>query len=329
MHNNLKRYKTLGIALILTLTTFFLCNAGLFLLWLLLQAVNISSNLWAMIEALMTAAGAAAVVGAAYIAHKELNELTSSRHLDVADKLFHELNSPENIAARRWVYQTLPDDVAAGRALLGESPAGLAAFKQVLNSLDRVAFLTQRDWIPEEMVMAWMNPMIVKAWVKVEPYIHEESRQRQEADYYVEVRFLAEHCILWRAGQQVDLAPARDLLAALDSKAFRQARRWIFQNLPDASTGAAQFALPASGKKAVSVITSTLKQIDSLLESSSLDEEKIMPWIATIIVRSWDKILPYVAESEVQSANRLVAQCRSWRQRGQPDAEIVWDEKAI
>jgi hypothetical protein len=51
-----------------------------------------------------------------------------------------------------------------------------------------VAFLTQAGWIPEEMIMPWMNPMVVKAWEKLEPYVDYESRRRNEPDYYAEVR---------------------------------------------------------------------------------------------------------------------------------------------
>jgi len=42
------------------------------------------------------------------------------------------------------------------------TPEGHAAMKRVLNSLDHIAFLTQAGWIPEDMIMPWMNPMIVR-----------------------------------------------------------------------------------------------------------------------------------------------------------------------
>ncbi len=68
----------------------------------------------------------------------------------------------------------------------------------MLNSLDHIAFLTQTGWIPNEMIMPWINPMVVKAWAKLEPYVEYESRKRGEPDYYQHTRGLAERCREWR-----------------------------------------------------------------------------------------------------------------------------------
>ena len=171
--------------------------AGLAFVWLILRALGVSADFWAMTEALSTALAAATVLSAALVAYRELNELDISRHMQVADRLFEELNAPESIEARRWVFQHLPDDPAAGIGSL--TPEGREAVKRVLNSLDRVAFLTQASWIPEETVMPWMNPMIVKAWIKLAPYVEYESRRRHEPDYYEHARRLAERCLAWRA----------------------------------------------------------------------------------------------------------------------------------
>ncbi|MBS1252475.1 MAG: hypothetical protein MAG451_01514 [Anaerolineales bacterium] len=196
MSANQSERLTLFIALAIGAVSFVLWLAGSVVLWLVLQLVGASPNIWVMIEALSTAGSLAVILGAGWIAYRELSELASSRHLEVADRLFDELNSPENIEARRWIFQNLPDDPEEGiRAL---TPEGQAAVKQVLNSLDRVAFLTQPGWIPEEMVMPWMNPMIVKAWAKLEPYVDYESRRRREPDYYEHARQLAERCLVWR-----------------------------------------------------------------------------------------------------------------------------------
>jgi hypothetical protein len=168
----------------------------LFMLWLLLRLLGLDTGLWPMIEALSTAVTAAAVLGGAFVASRQLSELANVRHIEVADRLFNELNWPENIAARRWVFQNLPDDPEQGVASL--SPDGRDAIKRVLNSLDRVAFLTQSDWIPDEMIMPWMNPMIVKSWAKIGPYVEYERQRRNEPDYYLAAQQLAERCLRWR-----------------------------------------------------------------------------------------------------------------------------------
>lgn len=188
---------TLVVFVVLTVAGFLIWVGDLVALWALIRAFGGRSDLWAMIEALSTAVTAAAVLSAGFVAYRELSEVASSRYMEVADRLFSELNSPENIAARRWIYQHLPDDPEEGLGSL--TPEGQEAVKKALNSLDRVAFLTQAGWIPEDMVMPWMNPMIVKTWAKLGPYVDYESRRRHEPDYYQHARALAERCQAWRA----------------------------------------------------------------------------------------------------------------------------------
>jgi hypothetical protein len=197
MNANWSGRLTFILIVAITLAGFFLWLGWLFFLWLFLQVWGASVDFWAMTEALSTAVAAAAVLGAGFVAYRELSEVASSRHMGVADRLFEELNSPENIKARRWVFQNLPEDPREGIPSLTDE--GRAALKQVLNSLDRVAFLTQAGWIPDEMIMPWMNPMVVKAWTKLEAYVDYESQRRSEPDYYRHARQLAERCRAWRA----------------------------------------------------------------------------------------------------------------------------------
>ena len=149
-------------------------------------------NLTHTLEALSTAVGAAAVFGAAYIAYQELSEVANTRYMDIADRLFGELNSPENIAARRRIFQNLDDDPETGIKTLSKEDQD--AMKKVLNSLDRVAFLTQSGWVPDELVMPWMHPMIAKSWEKLEPYVLYERNRRNEPYYYEHAGLLAERC---------------------------------------------------------------------------------------------------------------------------------------
>lgn len=72
------------------------------------------------------------------------------------------------------------------------------AMKSVLNSLDRVAFLTQSNWIPDEVIMPWMHPMITKSWSKLEPYVEYERKHRNEPYYYKYAGELAYRCNAWR-----------------------------------------------------------------------------------------------------------------------------------
>ena len=197
MRSELSRRQTFFVILAVSAAGFLLWLAALWGLWLVLRAAGVTTDFWAMTEALSTAVAAATVLGAGYVAYRELSEVSSSRHMEVADRLFDEMNSTENIEARRWIFQNLPDDAAEGLSTL--TPEGRAHIKLVLNSLDRVAFLTQDDWIPDEMIMPWMNTMIVKVWTKLEPYVDLEGRRRGESDYYKNARDLAARCRAWRA----------------------------------------------------------------------------------------------------------------------------------
>lgn len=197
MNNKWSEYLTLILFIAFAVVGFFLWIGGIFVIWLLFRTAGITTDFWAMTEALSTAVAAAAVLSAGFFAYRELSEAASSRHMDVADRLFEELNSPENIETRRWIFQHLPVDPEEGIRSL--TPEGRAAVKQVLNSLDHVAFLTQSGWIPEDIIMPWMHPMIAKSWAKLEPYIQYERQRRNEPYYYRFVGELAENCRNWQA----------------------------------------------------------------------------------------------------------------------------------
>jgi hypothetical protein len=166
------------------------------------KLMGTEDNLIGTIEAISTAVGAAAVFGAGYIAYQELSEAANTRYMDIADRLFGELNSPENVAARRRIFQNLKEEPEVGLKNLSQEDQ--EAMKKVLNSLDRVSFLTQSGWIPDELVMPWMHPMIAKSWEKLEPYVLYERKRRNEPYYYAHAGRLAERCNQWREKNLTD-----------------------------------------------------------------------------------------------------------------------------
>jgi hypothetical protein len=196
MNTKWSELATLGVVAAITVIGFLVWVLVLFVLWFILKSLGVSTDLWAMVEALSTAVAAAAVLGGGVLAYRELSEMASSRHMDVADRLFQELNSVENVQARRWIFQNLPEDPREGIKSMDQE--GRDAVKRVLNSLDRVAFLTQPDWIPQETIMPWMHPMVAKVWEKIEPYAKYEQERRKEPYYYEQVAKLAERCRVWR-----------------------------------------------------------------------------------------------------------------------------------
>lgn len=187
---------TLALFLAITIGCFLLWILGLSILAFLLKSLGFQIDVFAMIESLSIALAAAAAFGAGFIAYRELSEVAASRHMDIADRLFDELNTEENIEARRRVYQDLQADTEDG--LKNMTPAQQDAIKRVLNSLDRVAFLTQSGWIPDDTIMPWMHPMIAKSWEKLEPYVLYERARRNEPYFYRYVGELADRCRAWR-----------------------------------------------------------------------------------------------------------------------------------
>ena len=190
------RRRTLVLYAIIMLGGFVFWIVGLAISWPILRDVGAATDFWSMAQTLTGMVTMLAILSGSLVGLRQLTEASHSRHLAVADRLFEELNSPENIEARRWVFRSLPGEPEEGSRTL--SPEGQAAIKRVLNSLDHVAFLTQSGWIPEETIMPWMNPMVVKAWAKLERYVEYESRKRGEPDYYQHARELANRCREWR-----------------------------------------------------------------------------------------------------------------------------------
>jgi predicted metallopeptidase len=166
---------------------------------LTVKLVGEESNIIAVIEAISTAVAAAAVFGAGYIAYQELSEVANTRYMDIADRLFQELNSQEQIEARRHIFLHLPTEKdAVAKKMQTLSAKDKEAMKKVLNSLDRVAFLTRDGWIPDEIIMPWMHPMIDKSWEKLSPYVVYERTRRNEPYYYEHAEDLANRCRAWR-----------------------------------------------------------------------------------------------------------------------------------
>jgi hypothetical protein len=195
---------TIGVFAFVTIVIFGLLIYGLPSLWCNLSTQEVCAESLASIEALSTALAAAAVFGAGFIAYRELSEVANSRYMEIADRLFNELNSPDNIEARRRIFQNLHEDPKIGLKKLTAKDRD--AMKKVLNSLDRVAFLTQSGWIPDDLVLPWMHPMIAKSWEKLEPYVEYERERRNEPYYYQYAGKLAERCKLWRKKNLTDTA---------------------------------------------------------------------------------------------------------------------------
>jgi hypothetical protein len=191
--------------------TIILWAIGGFIVWMILQigvwyflrtTIHSTTSSWTVISALSQALTSATIAVGGFVAYRELAESEKSRHIDIADRLFDELNSQDNIAARKWVYMEMPSDPQ--QWLANSTDEGNQAIKRVLNSLDRVSFLTQEGWIPDDVIMPWMHPMIAKSWEKLEAYVKHERVRRQEPYFYLYAEKVAERCRQWRAKNGIE-----------------------------------------------------------------------------------------------------------------------------
>ena len=195
MKKLLEKYQVF-VFFIMTILVFFILLIVTRWAWSQNSITQPDTDFWAMCEALATLLATSAVLVGGFVAIKELDEISNSRHLEVANQLFAELNSDENIEARRLIFQELPDDPATHIESL--SPDLKDAMKRVLNSLDHVAFLTRNEWINPDIIMPWMHPMITKSWAKLGPYVALERQRRNEPYYYQFAEKIARDSITWR-----------------------------------------------------------------------------------------------------------------------------------
>lgn len=82
---------------------FSLWIVGLGALWLVVRTAGVAPEFWIMAQGLTTMATMTAILSGSIIGYRQLSLATSSRHMAVADRLFAELNSPDNIEGRRRV----------------------------------------------------------------------------------------------------------------------------------------------------------------------------------------------------------------------------------
>ena len=195
--------QVLGLAALLSLSAFALWVILTTLLWRFGSGDPVLEwDLWSMLEALSGAAAFAVVAGGGFVALRQLIEANESRNLAIYNSVFERLMSDEEIRARRWIYQKLPDEPQKGIESLSEQ--GRRYVKLVLNSFDHLGFLLMQDWVTGDEIIHWVSPIVVKTWAKLGPYVQHEARRRGEPYYYEAARELALRCAAWWAQNRSD-----------------------------------------------------------------------------------------------------------------------------
>ncbi len=188
--------EVVGLAVALSALVFVAWVVGIRAYWIAARpGAPVEWDLWGMIEGLSSAAAFAAVFGGGVMVLLQLIEASESRHLEVYNSVFERMMRDDEIEARRWIYQQLPDDPEMG--LNDLSADDHRKVKLVLNSFDHLGFLLRQQWVTDDELIAWVSPIVVKTWQKLEPYVDHEAARRKEPYYYSAARYLAEQCNLW------------------------------------------------------------------------------------------------------------------------------------
>lgn len=197
-------WQVLVLAALISLIVFALTVLATYLLWLYGTGEHVIEwDLWSMLEGLSAVAAFAVVVGGGFFALLQLIEATERRHMEIYNDVFKRLMDDREIAARRWIYQKLPDDPEQGIASLSE--VGQRHVKLVLNSFDHLGFLLMQDWVTDDGIIGWVSPIVLKTWAKLGPYVAYEAARRGEPYYYGAAVALARRCEEWWRQHRPDL----------------------------------------------------------------------------------------------------------------------------
>jgi hypothetical protein len=178
---------------------------------------------WGLLEGLTSLATLAIVIGGVVFAYFEHTQNAIQRGRESALDSFNlykeidlRLNEPQAIAARRWIIQNLPTLAQHGGEaeewldeiklilnktpgeLQDERPAGKEHLKRVLNGFDFIGFVAQNYWSMENELVEWMSPLVAKIWERVGVYIEDESRRRNEEDFFRAARDFGNYCLEYR-----------------------------------------------------------------------------------------------------------------------------------
>jgi hypothetical protein len=134
---------------------------------------------------------------------------------NIYKEVYDRLMSPRDLEARRWIILNLPtlEQAESKDRWLegieeqvnkvppdwrGDRTPGQEHLKTVLNTFDFIGFVAKHYWNMDNELVKWMSPPIAKVWERIEVYVEEEAKQRNEDDYYKSARDFGKHCVEWR-----------------------------------------------------------------------------------------------------------------------------------
>jgi len=117
-----------------------------------------------------------------------------------------------------------------------------------------------------------------------------------------------------------------------------EARRWIYQNLPDDPRDGLA-SLTEEGRSHVKLVLNSFDRLGFMLQQDLISGDAIIGWVSPFVAKTWAKLQPYV-EMEIarrnepdyyEAAAHLAKRCIAWRRAHVPGAadEFVWLKDAL
>ncbi|GAB4471108.1 MAG: hypothetical protein Kow00124_07910 [Anaerolineae bacterium] len=175
--------------------------------WMGWTDIDTKWDLWSIFEGASSAGAFALAFGAGLVALVELNENIESRNLSTYKDVFERMMSPDEVAARRFLFQEMPKEPQAQIDLIMASEEARENVRKVLYTLDYLGFLVTHDWVTHEAVIGWFSPIVMRAWHQVGAFVHYERERRKEPDYYIDAENLAIRCKQWRIDHGLPVEP--------------------------------------------------------------------------------------------------------------------------
>ena len=203
----LKRFSVVFLVVLIAIVTLLFSVLSIGFAPQLLGAAGLSADEWSQLGTLVSVVSFAFALGAGVSILVQISEAKDSRNLGIYQDIYEKMKAPDELKARRHIYNfSMPDLASMGaderavayqKILADEEMRN--AIKTALNTVDYFGFLVEQDWVTAKEIIGWLSPVVVKLWAKIGPVVEYERAQRpEEPDYYLSAVHLAHECEMWR-----------------------------------------------------------------------------------------------------------------------------------
>jgi hypothetical protein len=166
---------------------------------LIFDVAGLASSEWGWLEGVTSVLTFAFAAGAGLLLLIEYSDADETRNLEIYRDIYDRLMTPQQIEARRKLYQDLPDDPGEAMHVVRTNPEYMGYYKQVLSLIDYFGFVVQQEWVTADEVIGWISPIVVKVWDRIGELVEMERDARKgESDYHIAAFELAKACQDWR-----------------------------------------------------------------------------------------------------------------------------------